>query len=135
MQKPTTPTELVLSGIDWTWSRAARMSSRARPRWVNNSRKTLVTHRALPPREYRFGVTATNPAAAIRADVDALSGAYPNASCTTTTPGQGPWPSGTLSSASIGPSGVSIAIVVTSANLRNQGGVGVVPPTWRCGFF
>jgi hypothetical protein len=30
--------------------------------------------RALPPREYRFGVMATNPAAVIRADVDSLSG-------------------------------------------------------------
>jgi hypothetical protein len=50
------------------------MSSSARPRCVSNSRKTLVMHRALPPREYRFKVMATKPAAAIRADVDSLSG-------------------------------------------------------------
>jgi len=47
----------------------------ARPRWVSNSRKTLVMHLALPPREYMFGVMVTNPAAAIRADVDSLSAA------------------------------------------------------------
>src|SRR6267154_4302352 len=96
------------------------MSSRARPRWVSNSRKTLVMHRTLPPREYMFGVTATNPAAAIRADVDSLSAAYPIASCTTTTPGHGPWPSGTLISASIGPAGVLISIVVTSSIYGTQ---------------
>jgi UPF0716 protein FxsA len=79
-------------------------------------------HRALPPREYRFGVMATNPALAIRADVDSLSGPYPIASWTTTTPGRGPSPSGTLSSASIGPPGVSTLTVVTSVNLRNPGG-------------
>jgi len=120
MQNPTMPTEPVHSGRDCTWSRAARMSSRARPRWLSNSRKTLVTQRARPPREYMLGVIATNPAAAMRADVASLSGPYPNASCTTTTPGHGPCPSGTLSSASIGPSRVSILTVVTPANLRNR---------------
>jgi hypothetical protein len=71
-----------------------------RPHWVSNSRNTLVMHRTLPPREYRFGAMARNPAAAIRAGV-----VHHRHS--------GPSPSGMLMSASIGPSAVSI--VVTSS--------------------
>src|SRR6478735_11762835 len=98
------------------------MSSSARPRWLSNSRRTRVMHRARPPREYMFGVIATNPAAAILADVASLSGPYPKASCTTTTPGHGPAPSGTLSSASMRPSGVLMStVVITSSIYGTQG--------------